>query len=932
MASINGVSGNNMMSSLYNSRNIVSGLASGLDTEGMIEGLVQGYQQKINGLNQKVTKIGWQQEAYRSIISKMVAFTNKYTSFSSSTNLLSSSFFNNAMKVVTSGMYADRVTASGRSDSDIVLNNVSQLATSARYVTGSELNRGDGKTIEADTALDLDGKTTLGTLQGSLSLTYGSKTISINFDQVSDVERMDELRAKLKNENGKDPSETEVLAALINDKLSNEKITLNSGETVSATDRIKVDVDLNGIVFSDKSDAKNSVYLSGASGNVANVLGLNLDNAEKDRPSAIIVKDLALTKDVDNVEYLSGKTLNMNLDGVNRTIKLPKITKNEDGTYTIKDKDGKDVTFKADGTEDSATMDKVHQAYADALNSEMEKAYGGKVSVNLTDGKLNFKLEGGATNLLINSDVGETLGIGRVATSYMNTDKTLGKLLKDGAFDNLTPSGKDDKGRDLYEFKLNGVVIGEYTKDTKLSEIMSDINENAEAGVKVSYSKTTGEFVFNAKETGADGKIDFGDGLAQAMFGKIEMNGGQKSFAEAYGLTWLQPGDTGRVTFSIAGSGQREMSITRDTSIEDVVDNLNKSIMGTDNVFSFNEYTGKIEATNKKTGAAAEIDIKDPYNDPVKFDERNAPKGYTAGQDAKFSVTINGTQMEMTRSSNSVNIDGMTLNFKDTFDSSVDKDGKPVSNPGANGVSFKSTSDADKIVDAVKDMIKDYNEMIGEIKKAYSTLPAQKTNGSSYEPLTDDQMSDLSESAQKNYEEKAKQGILFGDSMLSGLYEKLSYIFSPAGEDGGILRQMGISETFSAADNTMSITLDEDKLRAMLDSDPDKVMEAFTKSTENGASTDGVMQNLKTYLDSYAKLTGEPKGLLVQHAGTPLSSLSLLDNTLQDKIDSLNDEVEKWQDKLADQVDRYTSQFSRLEMLINQMNSQSSTLMGMMGG
>ena len=104
MASINGVSGNNMMSSLYNSRNIVSGLASGLDTEGMIEGLVQGYQQKINGLNQKVTKIGWQQEAYRSIIDKMVAFTNNYTSFRSSTKLLSSRFINNAMKVVTSGM------------------------------------------------------------------------------------------------------------------------------------------------------------------------------------------------------------------------------------------------------------------------------------------------------------------------------------------------------------------------------------------------------------------------------------------------------------------------------------------------------------------------------------------------------------------------------------------------------------------------------------------------------------------------------------------------------------------------------------------------------------------------------------------------------------------------------------------------------------
>ena len=42
--------------------------------------------------------------------------------------------------------------------------------------------------------------------------------------------------------------------------------------------------------------------------------------------------------------------------------------------------------------------------------------------------------------------------------------------------------------------------------------------------------------------------------------------------------------------------------------------------------------------------------------------------------------------------------------------------------------------------------------------------------------------------------------------------------------------------------------------------------------------------------------------------------------------------VNDWQDKLSDQVDRYTQQFTRLEMLINQMNSQSSTLAGLMGG
>ena len=48
--------------------------------------------------------------------------------------------------------------------------------------------------------------------------------------------------------------------------------------------------------------------------------------------------------------------------------------------------------------------------------------------------------------------------------------------------------------------------------------------------------------------------------------------------------------------------------------------------------------------------------------------------------------------------------------------------------------------------------------------------------------------------------------------------------------------------------------------------------------------------------------------------------------------DNISNEIEKWQDKLESQVDRYTSMFSKLEVLINQMNSQSSTLAGLMGG
>ena len=239
MASIGSISGSSGTSSLYNSANIISGLASGMDTEGMIEGLVQSYQNKIQTLNNKATKIQWKQDSYQSIISKMAAFSSKYTSYTSATNLLSSSFFRSAVKVAPQGENADKVSASGRTDSDVILNSVSQLATAARYVTASKLNGDTGNTVTADEAMDFNSDVTLGTLSGSLSFSYGSKSVSINFDEVTDRIGVDEDGNKVELTA---QEKAQKVADLIKEKLGNEKITLSNGESVSAADRIGVDV------------------------------------------------------------------------------------------------------------------------------------------------------------------------------------------------------------------------------------------------------------------------------------------------------------------------------------------------------------------------------------------------------------------------------------------------------------------------------------------------------------------------------------------------------------------------------------------------------------------------------------------------------------------------------------------------------------------
>lgn len=944
MASITGATSSNTVSSLYNSANVISGLASGLDTEGMIENLVKSYQTKINSLNQQVTKTEWKQEAYRSIISKMVGFTNKYTSYNSpATNLLSASFFNNAVKVATQGLYKDKVTASGKTSSDIALNAVHQLATAAQYRVGdSRLNSGDGKNIQSASDIKLFDTTELGALSGSMTVTYGSQKLNINFDEVADKKAMDDIRTKLEKD-GKSATEADVLAGLINQKLEGQKITFSNGQSENAQDRVKAVVKDGSIVFEDqKSSAGNALYISQASGNVADKLGLNLDKASEEKNiksfSLDGLKDgkgnVKLTREENTAEYLSGKAMTLTLNGSTKTIYLPKIIKEAQ-----KDADGNEIKgadgnvqynyFIQNGDDKEPITDanksKVNKIYTDQVSAAVKSAFKDKIEVSNADStnntlKLNFKVNEAGSDLRITSDVGDALGIGQTATTYLNTSKTLGDLVDLSKQDSV---GKDDKGNDLYAFEINGKTIGKYSKDTKLSDILNDINNNKEAGVKVSYSQTTKEFLFSAKETGADSDIRLGDGLAAAMFG-VDTTQKTKDYLK---LDSLKNQNVVLTVKDKDGNDVEAVNFTfkrDDSTLDGMLKQFNKQL---------DKNNLGLKASISGTGALILTDSQGKRVDytasgevGTKLQNKVAEAGYSKGQDAKFTATINGKEMTMTRSSNSVNIDGLTINMKETFNSKDNGDNTFSVENKNDSVTFKSTTDSDKIVDAVKSMIEDYNAMLSEIRGAYSTLPAQKTDGSSYEPLTSDQASNYSESEQQRYEEKAKQGILFADRDLSSLYNKLQNVFSPSGQDGAILRGMGITSSYDIGTGALTITLDEDKLRSMLDSDPDMVADAFTKT--NG----GVMQNLKNTLDTYAKTTGEPKGILIQKAGSPLSPLSLMNNTWQKQIDNLNTQIEKWQDKMSSQVDRYTQQFSRLEQLIAQMNSQSSTLAGMMGG
>lgn len=828
MASISSLMSSGSSSSIYGSRNsnIISGLASGMDTEAMIEGMVQGYQQKITQLGQDRTMLQWQQSAYQSISDKLVEFSRKYMSYNSpATNLFSASFFNNAILTSANGTYADLVSATGKSSSTIVLNAVKQLAEAARYThdaSGLDTSLGKGEPVK------LGEKQPLSTMSGSLTLEYGNKKVTLDFGELELFNKADGTL------------DTAKFQTALQDKLKEQKITTSSGDQVSADTLIDVKVDSNGTVtLSDKKGAGNNVHFSGATGDLKNLV--TSADAEGTSSFTLSTTEKVVKEDATKAEYLSGKSFTVTLNGQTKTFTLGEI---------------------------DPSKGNLHEQVKQNLQEGLDKAFGkGKITVDMdTTGpgerSFSFSVSNGDT-FRITSPVGEVLGLGENGvTSYVDTGKTLGDLLgrtSDGAGLNGLTGGelaraigdvteikdkdgkvtsrvdsegntvdeqgyrldKDGKRFQEYELTVNGVSIGKYNKDTALETVLNDINSNTEAGVSVSFSKTTNQFVFTAKETGAGGRVEIGGELGERLFGKVN------------------------------------------------------------------------------------VTDKDHY---------------TAGQDAKFTATINGQKMEFSRSSNTFDLDGMSITLNGTFEV---KDGETP-------VTFSSKTDTDKIIDVVKTMVEDYNAIVSEVKKAYSDMPLEKSDGSRYKPLTDEDKADMTESEIKAYEEKAKTGILFMDRDLSSLYSALRSAVAPGGSDGSFLRSIGIKTSYE--DGLTTLSLDENALREALEQNPDQVKDAFTKSKENGAASDGLMASIQKVTDRYAATTGATKGILIEKAGSKYSPSAALNNTLLEQMKDIDKQVDKWQAKMSDKVDYYTNKFTQLEMLIAQMNSQSSSLAGMMGG
>ena len=282
------------------------------------------------------------------------------------------------------------------------------------------------------------------------------------------------------------------------------------------------------------------------------------------------------------------------------------------------------------------------------------------------------------------------------------------------------------------------------------------------------------------------------------------------------------------------------------------------------------------------------------------------------GTDGEMSILYNGVKTTITSSSNTFSIDGLDIRATNTFNTG--------SATAEGGVSFTASADTEKVTETVKKFIEAYNAMIDEVRTQATTKP-----DSNYKPLTDDQKNEMNETSIKNWEDKAKEGILYNSSALKDLDNATQGIFSSMMMNGvsyDDLEKIGISfsDDYTAGGK---IVFDEEKFKTAMDSDPEKVSDLFT-GTHGIVNT--IDSTLSTYATRYASRNGNSYGVLIEEAGSEKLSLTLTNNSIYKELKDMQETITNLQSQLSTEQDRYISQFTQMERLINQMNSQSSYL------
>lgn len=510
-------SGDNTYTSASYSNKGVSGMVSGLDTEGLVKSMLSDIQTKIDKQEQQQKVLEMKQEEYRDVIDKINEFKDKYLTTTGEKSIFLSSTFNSS--TTESNSPAVKATATTNSVEGSFSVEVTQLAEAAKFT--SPVSASSSQNIKLDSSF--------------MSKTASNESIAISvqgrdFDidisgAVSESDIVDRINAGIASYNKINGTDISISASLDSDK-----------KIVYSASGADTDFTVNG----DGVTIKNAEITSSAldTSKLGDGEGSGKDYKFKINDQEITIN---LTKDetVDNIagklnDALNGTGINVSAD--DGKLKFSGEDTTEKITIEAVDDEGhKDDLTKLglkSGTEALRTSTVSADSPEINLKGKLSVSYNGvskSITITDTDNVDSFKdklYNAFGSGIRLDGEGNITAGTGKNITIGGSKDalEYIG-LTEKGAANQLSTSKTlaDIYGyneNDDIKFTINGTDFN-FKGNAKLSDMMAEVNDSR-AGVTFTYNSLNDKFSIKSDETGADAVIDVNDGsgrLIEKMFG-----------------------------------------------------------------------------------------------------------------------------------------------------------------------------------------------------------------------------------------------------------------------------------------------------------------------------------------------------------------------------------------------------------------------------
>lgn len=891
-------------SSLYStstSSKRVTGLMSGLDTDELVKQLTIGLQNKIDSQLQKKQVALWQQTAYQNVIKAVSEFQSKYfASASSSSSILNAGFFNSSA-IANTSPYVN-VSGSATAAQSMKIASITSLAKQASYTTTGKVSS------QAITTKKIQSDWVKSAVTGStMQISYEGKDYTLTVGKDGNTTTTKQIADQI-NQQLKDLGLDGKISAIGTNATQDE----SGNVTAPSTFELKSDSD---ITIKSGSDS----LLKGL-GLTAGTTGTTITGTETNE---------AYFK---NHSIAAGSKLNITLgEG------------NDAKTYALTLTSA--ITLPVDGN-DASYYEELRKGLNSAINSSSDLKDkvkfsvddSGKVSLTSTDSS-TVTVAGGSQNLLN--------GLGLTATKDSNDKITGYNFTKNVDKTALTTTYLSDTlAGSTLTFDLNGLsrtisfnesdverfnnildsTDGEY-KNSLGGYLQEKLNSAfGEGKVKIevkngglSFTTAGDNDVFSISSSSKSGVLGT-DGALRVYAGESNRINLNKTLSDVQGElasgSALKASDTG--TYDITVNG-KAFSFKATDTINTIVNKINNDADANVTV-SYSSTLDRFSITAKSGGSGSQVNIQDVSGNlaNVLFSSKDVNGNYAAikgteGQDAVLNVIFDGDteSKEIKRSSNNFTMDGVNFELLKTTPFKTDESGNSTKTPDIEPITFAPKTQTDDLVTKIKSFVDDYNAIL---KTVNDLVSEKKPTDAKYLPLTDAQKSEMSESQITSWETKAKQGMLFNDSLLSSFAQDWRHgMTDVVSSMSSALYELGISSA-SYSDNG-KLTVDEDKLKSVLSSDPDKVTQLFT-------GTDGIATRMKDIITKYTNNSLVDTGLLVTKAGTSTSAVD--QSELATRMKEYDTQVSTLKLRLTSQQEYYYNKFTALETYISQMNSQAS--------